>query len=226
VPTLGAEVVADILDHLADAHMRLAEGQGAELLWRDARDKRVAPLDALKIYALKTAPAFGAALYAGARLAGDAKPYAEALAQFAKHLGVAFQILNDLDDWELDSHNKLAAGGDVLGGRPTVLWALALESLDEAHRAQLESLAGKESTSTTLAQVRDFYRKAGVFEKAQRLVDKYRERAEALADAIEPEELRRLLYYLVDTVLEQTVAEPPAVEVTGIADSLPIVTPS
>ncbi|MCH8923747.1 MAG: hypothetical protein IIA67_11455, partial [Planctomycetes bacterium] len=62
---------------------------------------------------------FGAALYAGARLAGDVEPYAEPLAQFARHLGVAFQILNDFDDWEQDGHNKLAAGGDVLGGRPT-----------------------------------------------------------------------------------------------------------
>ena len=96
VGTLGADVVADILDHLADAHIRLCEGQGAELLWRDAHNKRLTPLDALKIYALKTAPAFGAALYAGARLAGDATLYAEPLAQFAKHLGVAFQILNDL----------------------------------------------------------------------------------------------------------------------------------
>ena len=33
---LGAETVADILDRLADAHLRLSEGQGAELLWRDA----------------------------------------------------------------------------------------------------------------------------------------------------------------------------------------------
>ena len=33
--TLGPDVVADILDCLADAHMRLSEGQGAELLWRD-----------------------------------------------------------------------------------------------------------------------------------------------------------------------------------------------
>jgi geranylgeranyl pyrophosphate synthase len=224
VATLGADVVADILDHLADAHIRLAEGQGAELLWRDASHKRLAPLDALKIYALKTAPAFGAALYAGARLAGDATPYAESLAQFAKHLGVAFQILNDLDDWELDSHNKLAAGGDVLGGRPTVLWALALEGLEAADRAELESLAASEMTSHTLARVRDLYRKAGVFEKAQRLVDKYRERAEALADQIEPEELRRLLYYLVDTVLDQPGSEPAAVDVARIA--LPIVTPS
>ena len=36
---LGAEVAADILDKLADAHLKLSEGQGAELLWRDAREQ-------------------------------------------------------------------------------------------------------------------------------------------------------------------------------------------
>jgi hypothetical protein len=60
--SLGPEVASDILDCLADAHTRLSEGQGAELLWRDALDKRLTPLDALKIYALKTSPAFEAAL--------------------------------------------------------------------------------------------------------------------------------------------------------------------
>jgi geranylgeranyl pyrophosphate synthase len=221
---LGSEVAADILDHLADAHMKLCEGQGAELLWRDSHDKRLAPIDALKIYALKTAPAFDAALFAGARLAGDATKYADPLAQFARHLGVAFQILNDLDDWEQDG-NKLAAGGDVLGGRPTVLWALALESLDKQDRDELESLVAKESTGATLARVRELYRKAGVFDKAHRLVDKYQQRAEAVADEIEPDELRRLLYYLVDTVLERQASDPPLVPLAE-PSALPIVTSS
>ncbi|MBX9584116.1 MAG: DUF116 domain-containing protein, partial [Gemmataceae bacterium] len=51
---LGAEVAADILDKLADAHLKLSEGQGAELLWRDAADQALTTLDALKVYALKT----------------------------------------------------------------------------------------------------------------------------------------------------------------------------
>ena len=48
---LGAQVVCDIVDRLADAHLRLSEGQGAELAWRDARDKSLRPREALNIYA-------------------------------------------------------------------------------------------------------------------------------------------------------------------------------
>lgn len=212
---LGGAVVADILNCLSDAHLRLSEGQGAELLWRDARDKRLKPIDALKIYALKTSPAFEAALYSGCRLAGPAEAYAEPMKQFARNLGVAFQILNDLNDWDGDNHNKLSAGGDTLGGRPTVLWALALEGLPAAKQEELLSLVTNEQADPAhrLGRVRQLYNEAGAFDKATRLIEKHRERAEAIADEIQPEPFRRLLYYLIDSVLDNLPAAnaPPVV---------------
>src|SRR5207302_9644056 len=86
---LGGDCTADILNRLSDAHLKLSEGQGAELLWRDAKDKSLTALDALKIYALKTAPAFEAALYAGLRLAGPAEKYDKLVLEFSRHLGFA-----------------------------------------------------------------------------------------------------------------------------------------
>lgn len=227
--SLGPDVAADIVDRLADAHMKLCEGQGAELTWRDARDKRLGPLDALKIYAMKTAPAFEAALYAGARLAGPVEELREPIARFARDLGVAFQILNDLKDWDESDQNKLSHGADVLGGRPTVLWALALDALDEEDSARLFSLVEgttaensniELSDESRVRRIRALYDRAGVFDKAEQLVEKYRARAEAVADNIQPDELRRLFYYLVDTVLERTTVEAPAV----VVHSLDIVT--
>ena len=118
---LPADVVADLVAQFASAHTRLCEGQGAELMWRDARDKALKPLDALRIYALKTAPAFEAALLAGARLAGPVDAVREPIARYARHLGVAYQIVNDLIDWAPDDDNKLDQATDLLAGRPTVL---------------------------------------------------------------------------------------------------------
>ncbi len=210
---LGGDCAADILNKLSDAHLKLSEGQGAELLWRDARDKTLTALDALKIYALKTAPAFEAALYAGLRLAGPADSYERAVADFSKNLGVAFQILNDLKDWDGDDDNKLIAGQDVLAARPTLLLALALEGLTSVEREELLMLlqrhADKEAAAATLERVRQLFAKAQVFVKAEKLVEKYRARAESLADDIQPTELRELLYYLVDSVLDR---QAPAIE--------------
>jgi geranylgeranyl pyrophosphate synthase len=216
-PELGAAVAADILDCLAQAHTRLTEGQGAELLWRDARNKELAPIDALKIYALKTSPAFEAALLAGIRLACPIDDYAEPIRQFARNLGVAFQILNDLGDWQGDDNNKLATGLDTLGGRPTILLALALDALDEDDRQSLLTLLDEQAgdAAEQIQKVRQLYDKAGAFEKAARLVDKHQQRAEMIADDIQPEDLRRLLYYLIDSVLERPAAEPPVVVTLG-----------
>jgi geranylgeranyl pyrophosphate synthase len=216
--TLGGDCAADILDKLAESHLKLSEGQGAELLWRDAADKALTPLDALKIYALKTSPAFEAALYSGLRLAGPADQYEKAVTEFSRHLGIAFQILNDLKDWEGDSDNKLQAGTDVLAARPTLLLALALEGSKPAEREELQAilrgLTPPARQEDIVARVRELFTRAGVFAKAEKLIDKSRARAEAVADNLEPTELRELLYYLVDTVLER---QPPAVEPEPVA---------
>jgi geranylgeranyl pyrophosphate synthase len=205
---LGAEVAADILDRLADAHLKLSEGQGAELLWRDAADQALTTLDALKIYALKTAPAFEAALATGVRLAGPLDKYEKMVADFSRNLGVAFQILNDILDWTGDDDNKLMAGQDVLAARPTLLLALALEGSSPAQREELlylirKSRAAGADTEAVIRRVKEIYFAARVFEKADKLVDKFRAKAEALADDVEPTAFRELLYYLVDTVLEK-----------------------
>lgn len=213
---LGSECTADILDRLADAHLKLSEGQGAELLWRDAPNKSLAPLEALKIYALKTAPAFEAALYSGLRLAGPADKYDKIVPEFSKSLGIAFQIINDLKDWETDGDNKLVAGQDVLAARPTLLLALALEGLETADRVHLLALLEKTSEAQEfqprgqeiVVKVRELFHRALVFDKAEKLVDKFRARAEAIADEVEPTELRELLYFLVDTVLDRQFAQP------------------
>jgi geranylgeranyl pyrophosphate synthase len=209
VHDLGADTAADILNKLAEAHTRLSEGQGAELVWRDSLDKRLSPEDALKIYALKTAPAFEAALYCGLRLAGPAVQYADAVDKLARHLGIAFQILNDLQDWTGDDFNKLTLGGDVLGGRPTVLWALALQGLDIADRRDLEQLvADGKATPEVFAQIRRLFQQAGAFEKALQLVGEHRAVAQKVADALTPEALCRLARHMIETVLEPSSATP------------------
>lgn len=224
--TLGADVTVEILDSLADAHQRLSEGQGAELLWRDSKNKILKPIDALKIYALKTSPAFEAAFNCGIRLAGELEPYKEQIKNFSRNLGVAFQILNDLTDWEGDTHNKMVAGADLLGGRPTILWALALDGLSGEQRQELISLIESDRPAELRIQrARQLYHEAGAFEKANRLVDKHQAKAEEIADGIESEDFRRLLYYLIDTVLERTPDYQPTIEIAApqrLTKALPI----
>ncbi len=208
---LGGECASDILNKLSEAHLKLSEGQGAELLWRDATDKTLTPLDTLKIYSLKTAPAFEAALYSGLRLAGPAEQYEKMVAEFSRHLGVAFQILNDLKDWEGDEDNKLVAGQDAISGRPTLLLALALEGADPEERKELLLPLNGQRTAdnghSPVHRTHHLLERLQVFDKAEKLIEKYRARAEAVADEVEPAELRELLYFLVDNVLTRETPE-------------------
>jgi geranylgeranyl pyrophosphate synthase len=154
--------------------------------------------------------------------------YAVAFRSFARNLGVAFQILNDLKDWEGDDHNKKKVGADLLNGRPTVLWALALEGLSAAGQAELISLvehADQGSDLERIKRARELFCEADVFNLAHQLVDKHQSRAEAVADEIQPEELRRLLYYIVDNVLDRSQDVKPTIDIVSLsyAETLPIV---
>jgi geranylgeranyl pyrophosphate synthase len=206
---VDAAATADILNHLAEAHLRLCRGQGAELLWRSRSPQAMRPLDLLAVYALKTAPAFEAAMYAGIRLAladleqsdGPAADPAT-IRPFCRYLGVAYQVLNDLKDWDRDNHDKLVAGQDSIAARPTVLLAFALDAGDEAANRELLRVLGDDAPEETrFRRLRDIYLARGVFDTADRLVEKYRQRARAEADAIQPHALRELMHFVIETVL-------------------------
>jgi geranylgeranyl pyrophosphate synthase len=216
---VGADITCDVLERMASAHIKLCDGQGAEMIWQKTAADAISPLEALQIYALKTSPAFEAALYAGLRMAGDVSDYEEMIPAFSRHIGVGFQILNDLKDWYGDAGNKLVAGQDILAGRPTVMLALAFQAADDEQQRRLREVleSTDEEDSVRVFRLRELLEECGVFEQAEALVEKARERAESLADDVEIEELRRLLYFLIDTVLtaedEDTVPVPTAEDV-------------
>jgi geranylgeranyl pyrophosphate synthase len=145
-------------------------------------------------------------------MAGPTDAYDAMVPTFSRHIGVGFQILNDLLDWDEQAPNKIVSGRDAGLAKPTILLALALDAAKGPIRKELESVISDPlSAEVRIEQLRRLYQKLGVFEKAQALVDKCRSRAEALADEVEPEPLRQLLYFLIDTVLaDTTTATPPA----------------
>ena len=200
---LGAEKTVKILRKMAQAHVKLSEGQGAELLWRKGKEKNLPPLECLRLYALKTAPAFDAALYSGVVLGdGDGK-WDKELSEFSKHLGVAYQIQNDLKDVEGDLENKVAPCGDIMKGRPTLLFALALEAADAGEKEEiLKAAAEGAETSVKLQRLRDIYFKHEIPLQAALLADNQRQRAMRAVESVEHEGLHALFTFLAATLLD------------------------
>jgi geranylgeranyl pyrophosphate synthase len=208
---LESDIACDVLERMAAAHIKLCDGQGAEMFWQQNPTLGFTPLDALQIYALKTSPAFEAALYAGLRMAGSTEKYDSLIGPFCRHVGIGFQIINDLKDWRGDDDNKMVAGQDALALRPTIMMALAWQDASVEQRQLMERcyFDREEEDAIRLARLRRLYEELGVFEKAERLIEKSRDRAELLADDVESEDIRQLLYFLVDTVMADEQDKDP-----------------
>jgi geranylgeranyl pyrophosphate synthase len=215
---LDPAIAVDVLNSMSTAHIRLCDGQGAEMAFQRNPDWTLTPLDALQIYSLKTSPAFEAALYAGLRMAGHPLAASDLVPQFCRHVGVAFQVLNDLKDWQGDTDNKLIAGQDALALRPTVLLALALKDATSEQRQELIRILsqdrGTSSNYDRVERLRTIFKACDVFEKAEVFVDRAREKAESLVAGVEDEALRNLLQYFVETVLAAELP-PTTLEANG-----------
>ena len=214
LPGVDAATLRDLVAILADAHVRLAKGQGAELWWRNGGDKRLTPGEALTIYGLKTSPAFEAAVAMGIRMAGIQPVEAGNIGAYSLHVGTGFQVLNDLKDWSGDLENNRRAAGDLLGGRPTVMWALAVERLSEGDADRLRQVAqtaGRDDADeatvvAAVAEVRRLYTKAGVFERAAAIVAEQRALAAAAAATCRFRRLRDVLEFLLDLAVPELAA--------------------
>jgi geranylgeranyl pyrophosphate synthase len=208
--SLGAECIADVLTRLSRAHVELCRGQGAEILGQNRPTQPLRAMDVLTVYALKTAPAFEAALYTGLRAAGAAID-ADVLRRYATYVGEAFQIRNDLDDWREGDHNKRHRGLDALAQRPTILRAFTLETTWAESLAALPSRNGDPPSADLVERVRDLYAQSGAFARAERLLEKLRARAIETASGFPTADLQELVRFLVRIVLpEESPAEVAA----------------
>ena len=174
----------------------------------------ITPLDALQIYSLKTSPAFDAALYAGLRMAKHPLASGDQVAQFCRHVGVGFQILNDLKDWQGDQDNKLRRGQDALALRPTLLLALALKDANDDDRKTLQEVLSGDfdhlSEEARVDKLRNIFESCGVFDKAETLVERSQERAQAIIEDIDDENVQSLLQFFLETVLARDEGPTPA----------------
>jgi octaprenyl-diphosphate synthase len=121
----GAAVPGALADTLATMQ-RLIAGEVAQLKARGREDLGIEGY--LEIVRGKTASLFANACRAGARVAGADSGVIEALGRFGEHVGVAFQIVDDVLDLEGIPHEVgKRLGHDLAEGKTTLPLALALQ---------------------------------------------------------------------------------------------------
>ena len=115
-----------VLDVLADATNVIAEGEVLQLM--NMHDPDLAVQDYLQVIRFKTAKLFEASARLGAVLAGASEVVEEACASYGRSLGTAFQLVDDLLDYEGNS-DELGknVGDDLREGKPTLPLLVAME---------------------------------------------------------------------------------------------------
>ena len=122
-----------VMRTLADAAVAMAEGEHLELV--RSFDSTVTMEQYMEVMEKKTASLFSASAKAGAMLAGADDATVRALGEFGRHLGIAFQIVDDVLDLEPSAAITGKPGGmDLREGRMTCVLMVALERLTPAER--------------------------------------------------------------------------------------------
>ncbi|MBN2685585.1 MAG: polyprenyl synthetase family protein [Pontiellaceae bacterium] len=97
-----------LLGVAVENHRTLCLGQGEELGGLSA-ETPFTTAQIIEIFRRKTAPAFGASLQLGAVAAEADVPLVEALGKFSESLGIAYQIHDDLEEYESGEKHDLRA---------------------------------------------------------------------------------------------------------------------
>ena len=135
---------------VSESTRRVCAGETVQTLRR--RSTELTPAEYHRIIDLKTAELFRVSCFLGARLAGSAAGYVEASDRFGRHLGIAYQIYDDLADF-FGREDKIGKtlGTDLASGKLTLPLFALMDRLPPFERAALvEEISGQQPAQPAL----------------------------------------------------------------------------
>lgn len=122
-----------VLDVMADATNVIAEGEVLQLM--NLHDPDLAVDEYLRVIRFKTAKLFEASARLGALLANADARTEDACADYGRSLGTAFQLIDDLLDYDGETHALgKNVGDDLREGKPTLPLLVAMARGEPAER--------------------------------------------------------------------------------------------
>ena len=183
-----------VLDVLADATNVIAEGEVLQLM--NMHDPDLAVDDYLRVIRFKTAKLFEASARLGAVLAGAGTDIEESCAHFGRSLGTAFQLVDDLLDYEGNS-DELGknVGDDLREGKPTLPLLLAMERSSLEERALIRS-AIEHGELQQLPVILNIVRRTGALDATRHAAQREADEARVALAALPPSRAREALLEL------------------------------
>ncbi|RIJ49758.1 polyprenyl synthetase family protein [Maribellus luteus] len=186
----GSPRLPEAMKLFTDTAIEVCEGQQFDMDFEKRLD--VKEEEYLNMIRLKTAVLLACSLKSGAILANSPEKAADQLYEFGINLGLAFQLQDDLLDTFGDQQTfGKKIGGDILSNKKTLLLINALEHANpEQHASLMEWIKKTDfNPEEKIGAVTEIYRHIGVKEMAEQKVDAYFNRAIAILDEMELEDV-------------------------------------
>ncbi len=196
--------IPTLLKLFSKTGLEVCEGQQQDMNFET--QEQVSVEDYLHMITNKTAVLLGCSLQMGAICAGAPLADQAHVYEFGKHVGIAFQILDDILDVYAD-HDKFGkqVGGDIISNKKTFLLLKAFELADPAQQQTLRGLLHDKTIDNTgkVTRVTELYNALRIKDIASREANLHTEialkhLAEITADATKKEHLKHFAENLLN----------------------------
>lgn len=202
-PTLLAQLLL-VFNKMAS---EVCEGQQYDMDFETMADEQVSKDDYMNMIRLKTSVLLAAALQMGAIVAGASKQQQEDLYTFGIHLGLAFQIQDDVLDVYGDERTfGKAIGGDICEGKKTYLFLAARDNATQEDKVILRQMMALPSATAQerkhkIEQVTLLYNRLRAREEAMKLINDHTTQALNILSHFPQQEARQTLEQLAQQLL-------------------------
>jgi octaprenyl-diphosphate synthase len=180
-----------VLEVLADATNVIAEGEVLQLM--NMHDADISVPEYLRVIRFKTAKLFEASARLGAVLAEAGTDVEEACAAYGRSLGTAFQLVDDLLDYEgTTAQLGKNVGDDLREGKPTLPLLLAMENGSSDERSIIRH-AIQHGEVARLAEIVEIVRQTGAIAATRDAARREAEHAASQLSRLAPSEYREAL---------------------------------
>jgi octaprenyl-diphosphate synthase len=178
----------DMLEIVSEAVKAMSEGELFQL--QKARKLNITEEDYFKIIRMKTAALITACTACGAKSVTDDADIIATMREFGETTGVAFQIKDDVLDYEGNGLTGKAPGNDIKENKITLPLIHALEKSDRRTRNEiLGIMKTRKKSANEIKKVINFVNTSGGIDYAIETMHLYRDKALAILDTCPPGEV-------------------------------------
>jgi len=187
----------DMLEIISEAVKSMAEGELLQL--QKARKLNIKEEDYYKIIISKTAALLSACTACGARSVSEDPETIQLMKDLGENIGIAFQIRDDILDYEGTGITGKTVGNDIKEKKITLPLIYALEqSANSKKRHIINIVRNKKKTKAEINEVIGFVIEYGGLEYAELKMNQYRDKALAILDSYPDSEVKESLREFVN----------------------------